>query len=194
MSRRILYKEVQRNKVWWIKFVMVVVTVATLAPLYYGLYKQLALGIPFGKQEMSNGGLILFVLMITVIMAIADWLVFGSKLIIEIDTESVMFRYLPLIRKPRVFHRDTIERYEIRQYKPVWEYGGWGIKARRIRPGIFNKKSRKRLLSRSMGYTVSGNMGLQLYLKNGREVLLGTQRPDAIAKAMKRMFEGNKNG
>jgi hypothetical protein len=44
-----------------------------------------------------------------------------------------------------------------------------------------------------MAYTISGNKGLQLYLKNGREVLLGTERPEAIAKAMKRMFEENLN-
>jgi hypothetical protein len=194
MTKRILYKEIQKNQIWWIKLIMVVVTVVALAPLYYGLYKQLVLDMPFGKQEMSDGGLVLFVLMITVIILLADWFVFGSKLIIEIDAESIKFRYPPLIRNFRVFYRDTIERYEIRQYKPVWEYGGWGIKAKRIRPGIFNKKERKRLFSRSMAYTISGNMGLQLYLKNGKEVLLGTQRPDAIAKAMKRMFEENLNG
>ncbi len=193
MAKRLLYKEEQKNKALWIKLMMIAVSLVVLVPFYVGLYKQLVLGISFGKQEMSNGGLVLFVLMMTVIILVADWIVFGSKLVIEIDTQSVKFRYPPLIPKYRVIHRSTIKSYEVRQYKPVWEYGGWGIKAGRTRGGIFNKKHRKRLSSRNMAYTISGNKGLQLYLKNGREVLLGTERPEAIAKAMKRMFEENLN-
>lgn len=59
--------------------------------------------------------------------------------------------------------------------EPIKEYGGWGIK------GKFKSKA----------YNVSGNIGLQLYLKNGRKVLFGTQRQEAIENAMKKLMNIN---
>ena len=49
------------------------------------------------------------------------------------------------------------------------EYGGWGIKGKR------HKKA----------YTVSGNYGIQFLLKNGKMIMIGTQKPKGFAKAIK---------
>ncbi len=38
-------------------------------------------------------------------------------------------------------------------------------------------------------FNVKGNIGLQLYLKNGKKVLFGTQRPDALKRAMDKMMK-----
>jgi len=35
---------------------------------------------------------------------------------------------------------------------------------------------------------MSGNIGLQLYFKDGKRLLIGTKRPDAIKRAMDKLM------
>ncbi len=62
-----------------------------------------------------------------------------------------------------------IEEAYVRTYAPVGEYGGWGIKGSR----------------KNRAYNAYGDQGLQLILKDGRKVLVGTQQPDVIEQAMR---------
>ena len=55
-----------------------------------------------------------------------------------------------------------------RTYRPIHEYNGWGI-----RYGLGG-----------MAYNVRGDRGVQLVLKDGRRVLIGSQRAEALAKAI----------
>jgi hypothetical protein len=79
-----------------------------------------------------------------------------------------------LIYKNKIFSREEIQRYEIRKYSPLLDYGGWGIKKR---------------FKWGRAYNVSGNIGLQLYLKTGKKVLFGTLRSQAIIYAMDEMMK-----
>jgi hypothetical protein len=54
-------------------------------------------------------------------------------------------------------------------YKPIKEYGGWGIKG----------WSPNRLI-----YNVSGDQGVELTLHDGRQLMLGSQRPQELAGAI----------
>ena len=74
-----------------------------------------------------------------------------------------------------------IEKYEVRKYNAFREYGGYGIKGRK--PG-------RRFRGKGYAYNISGNTGLQLYLKDGKKVLIGTQRGEAIKYAMDKMMKG----
>lgn len=53
-------------------------------------------------------------------------------------------------------------------YRPIMEYGGWGL---RFPPG-------KRVL------TVSGERGGQLELSSGKKRLVGSQQADALVRAL----------
>lgn len=66
-------------------------------------------------------------------------------------------------------HLNRTTGYEIRKYNAIRDYGGWGVK-RKLRWG--------------RAYNVSGNIGLQIYLNNGKKVLFGTQKPQAMIYAM----------
>ncbi len=63
---------------------------------------------------------------------------------------------------------EQIRSASVRQYNPVREYGGWGLKGSR----------------ENMAYNVSGNMGLQLELSDGRKRLIGTCDPEGIRAAL----------
>jgi len=62
-----------------------------------------------------------------------------------------------------------VEAAEVRKYKPISEYGGWGL-----RYGFKGK-----------AYTVSGKTGLQLYMRAGKNILFGTSRPEELADYLK---------
>ncbi len=95
------------------------------------------------------------------------------RLTCHIDNKGITFGYTPFIRKRKHLWQD-IEKVWVRQYKPLSEYGGWGIKT------ISPKK-------RGIAYNVWGNKGLQIHLKNGKKILVGTQKANEMAAFLKRL-------
>jgi hypothetical protein len=175
--QRAYFSEIQRfsNPGLWI-LIPVVFTVA-IAPTAVSLYSQLVLDLPNGENPSNTMSLIL-ILVVLVLMCIGTLLLFKKmKLVIEIKSDGVYYRYPPFILKTRSFMKSEIDSFEIRKYKPISEYSGWGIRNSWSKSGS--------------AFNVKGNIGLQLYLKNGKKVLFGTQRPDALKKAMHKMMKGD---
>jgi len=63
---------------------------------------------------------------------------------------------------------NKIKDYKIRVYRPIIDYGGWGIS--------FSKFGK--------AYTISGKIGLHIELSNGKKILIGTQNPDALLQTL----------
>lgn len=111
----------------------------------------------------------------TAIEAIVAWLFYYIKLNTKIDQNGISFRLVPFILS-RQYNWQDIEKVWVRKYSPVGEYGGWGIRSR-----SFSGKN--------MAYNVWGNKGLQIHLKNGKKILIGTQKPEEMAAFLKRLKE-----
>ncbi|MFY9151929.1 MAG: hypothetical protein WAO52_07945 [Prolixibacteraceae bacterium] len=168
--KKVLFKESQQFRQWWQIVMVLLFTIPEMVISLYALWMQAVEGVSVGKSSAPN-----FVLIGTSIaMVLVIWVFFALKLEVEIDSEGIHFRFSPLIRKTRLISREEIQRFEIRKYKPIIDYGGRGIKKR---------------FKWGKAYSVSGNIGLQLYLKNGRKVLFGTQRSQAIGAAMSEMMK-----
>ncbi|AUC86670.1 hypothetical protein CW731_06850 [Polaribacter sp. ALD11] len=60
---------------------------------------------------------------------------------------------------------NEISKVGIRTYLPISEFGGWGL-----RGGFFFNKGKEKAVN------VSGDIGIQLVLKNGEKLLIGTQK------------------
>jgi len=136
----------------------------------YSLYQKTVIGIQVGDSPAPNAMLIVMFFA----MIIANWVFFSLKLEVWIDQKGIHYRFYPLISKNKLISNGEIQRFEIRKYSPLLDYGGWGIKKR---------------FKWGRAYNVSGNIGLQLYLKTGRKVLFGTQRSQAIMYAMNEMMK-----
>jgi hypothetical protein len=157
----LLYREVQHFRQVWIW--AIVIAIAGL--MWYGWAIQFLLHRPFGTKPMPDGLLVIF------------WLLFGiglpaffyyAGLITEVRHDGIYFRYAPIHRSFRKIAFDELKRYEVRTYRPILEYGGWGIR--------YGPKGK--------AYNVSGNRGLQLELKDGQRLLLGSQRPEEFLRAI----------
>jgi hypothetical protein len=96
------------------------------------------------------------------------WLLYRLDMGVRVDGQALSVRFSPLWGT-RIALADVAS-CEPRVYRPVLEYGGWGV---RYSP-----------FGRGWAYNVSGNRGVQLVLANGRRVLVGSRRPEALADAI----------
>lgn len=171
------FKEEQHfsNPLFW-AFLVIVFTFA-LSPMVIKIYNQVVLGKAEGDNSSSSVTLMI-ILFIMIIFYIAMIILFRKmKLVTEIGPNAIYYRYPPFILKNKQIDKAEIKKFEVRKYKPIREYGGWGI---RMGSGKAGKAC-----------NVKGNVGLQLYLKNGKKMLFGTQRSEAINRAMNKMMQEN---
>lgn len=96
------------------------------------------------------------------------------KLTTKISGEGIHYRFFPFHLKEQFISWSDVDRAYVRKYSPIGEYGGWGI-----RFGFGNGKA----------YNVSGDIGLQLKLKNGKHILFGTKKEEELKKVMEGLYE-----
>jgi hypothetical protein len=175
--RKLLFEEEQKFGSISLYLSMGLINTGTIVFFAIAFYYQFYLNQPFGDKPVSDSGLVLIAILIMLVLAISTYMLFGSVLKVSVSKNDIRFTFKPYIYKPIVYEKGDIERFEIRNYKPISEYGGWGIKQG-------NKKAGK-------AYNVKGKIGLQLYLRSDKKVLIGTQRGDALIRAIKKMMENN---
>lgn len=129
-----------------------------------GAYQQLILDRPFGDSPMPDSWMI------------AIWLIFGVGLtllffLLELRTEvredGVHARFFPLPAFKSI-RFDQVERSYVREYRPIMEYGGWGLRYSR----------------HGTAYNMRGKRGVQFELKNGKKILIGSQEAEALQRAV----------
>jgi hypothetical protein len=110
------------------------------------------------------------------LVALISYLLWYTRLDTIIDFEGLTYRFAPFHRSPRHISWDKVTVAVVRQYRPIVEYGGWGL-----RWGFSG-----------LAYNVSGNMGLQLILENRRRILIGTQKPEELEQALNELRKSRK--
>lgn len=160
----ILFREEQGFTQW---FIWALLFGLVGIPLY-GIVQQILLKEPFGDHPMSDWGLILF-LIGTLLFCYFFWSV---RLKTTISKDHVHIQFRPLANK-KVYWRD-VAKAEVVQYSP---WIGYGLR-----------------LSTSYGtvYNTRGNKGLQLILKEGKKMMIGTQRPREMEDAAQRALKAAK--
>jgi len=155
-----IFKEEQRFTQLWLIILMVV---SMLIPLGIILGSYIKNPKSFSALELiSIIGLIVF----------ASGIIFLFKLSSRIDESGVHYKFFPFHRKFRHIKWQDLNASYIRTYDAISEYGGWGIKG----GSLWNK-------SKGIAINVSGDIGIQLELKNGKKILIGTQKEEE-AKAV----------
>lgn len=161
-KEEILFFEDQRFRQMWVWFVILIPVVVC----WYGSYVQLIRDKPFGNHPASNW--LLFVLWI--LFGILLPLIFYSvSLITEVRRDGLYIRYFPFHLKFRTMPFQEIRSFDVISYSPLKEYGGHGIRYGRS----------------GKAYIVSGKRGVQLVLKSEARLLLGSQKPEQMADAIR---------
>ena len=127
------------------------------------MYYQLILGKTFGDNPMSDNGLIIF----AICSLFFVFMFYKLQLKTEITCENLSFRFIPFIK--RTISLSEIASMQVINYGFV---GGWGI----------------RLLTQyGTVYNVRGNKGLHIKLKNGKQFIIGTQKPQELEKVVEQL-------
>lgn len=148
----IRFREVQRFSQSWPLTLLLLVPLAGVGAAFAGL------------RDRAPAALIA-VFAVTALLPILLFAV--SRLTVEVRPELLRVSFVPF-RTREVRYAD-IRRCEAVTYRPIREYGGWGI--RWGGPGKW-------------AYNVSGNRGVLLSLADGSTLLIGSQRADELAAAI----------
>lgn len=116
-----------------------------------------------GYTSWTGGGGLLSSAVGPLLMALIMILLATIELRTVISEDGLEVRFWPFGRR-RVF-KSEIKSAQVRKYSPLGEFGGWGY---RVGPG-------------GKAFNMQGNMGLQLEMKDGEKLLIGTRKPKELA-------------
>ena len=145
----LLFEEKQKFNQWWLWIILLVFPILSI--------------IPFNGNEI-NRYYVLIGLAIPSFFYFLELRTFVTKV-------GLHYQFFPFHFKKHLIKIKEIEKIEALQYKPIAEYGGWGI-----RYGFKGK-----------AYNVSGNKGVKVHLSNKRNILFGSQKYKELEKALKQI-------
>lgn len=163
--KEVLFSETQKLAHGWM-IVLCIILVNGIALL--SLFKHLIYNQPlFGTNPINNTEtIIIAVLLFTVLLRTV-------KLETLITEDGISFRFFPVHLNFKKYSWNDLTKSYIREYAPLREYGGWGL--------------RWSILGKGIAYNISGNKGLQLELITGKKVLIGTQKPEELKKMLEKI-------
>ncbi len=168
---RVLFREEQRFRQPWLwALVLAIVTF-----VWYSFLVHMFLHRPVGQSATADVVLVVFWLLFGVgLLALIWW----TRLVTEVRNDGLYVRLIPFHRRWQKVPYAQVVRFEACTYNPIRDYGGGGIR--------YGRKGK--------AYNVSGNRGVQLELAGGRRLLIGSQQPEAIVRAMEEAMGRRQRG
>ncbi len=157
----LLFREEQRFHQWWVWLLVLVPTTI----VWYGAIQQLVLGKAFGDNPTSDTGMSILLILFGILL---PFFMYSLRLITEVRQDGLYVRFYPLHFSFRHYPYTKMKTYKVQEYSPLREYGGWGIRYGR----------------KGMAYNVSGHRGVQLEFNDGKNLLIGSQRPEELERYM----------
>jgi hypothetical protein len=159
----VVYRE-EQNFDWRIYALFAVLELLAWVGLIWYTYRALDADAPFRAW-----GIPIPVLAIVGLLLLAVVVVGLLRMTTEVTPSelSVWFGWVPVYR--RVVSVDAIRRLEVVTYRPIADYGGWGIR---------HGRDGERVLS------ARGDRGVRIELSDGTRLLIGSQRPEELALAL----------
>lgn len=159
-----IFKETQtfRQKILW--FLLLLITIGSIALFAINYLNSMNDGT--NNSDISIFGLIL----VSVFTSFLLCFFYKIELRTRIDNNSISYNFWPFIRDYKKLKFENIHSIYIGKYKPIREYGGWGY--------------RLSLKGRGLCLNVSGSQGIRIKMRDGYEILLGTQKKEELIKAL----------
>lgn len=146
-----VFKEEQRFTQTWLVVILaisVIVSVASISQKYFD-----------ENATISTNRYVIS--LVTIIISLST--IFFFKLTTRIDEKGIHYQFFPFHFKLRIINWNEVSKAYVRTYNPILDYGGWGLKGRWSKP-------------KGKAINVSGDVGIQLELKNGKKLLVGTKK------------------
>jgi hypothetical protein len=131
------------------------------AALVFVTCRQLVWHHPWGNPSVSNGGL----LFLAILLVLVYVRLITVRLVTDLRPTEIAVGLRGLWRKRRI-SLNQVRTAKAVEYDPIRDFGGYGI-----RSGL-----------RGQAYIASGSGGVELELRDGRKILIGSQDPARLAK------------
>jgi hypothetical protein len=161
----VLFHEAQPFRQWHAMLVLAMPP----AGLILIAIRQLVWHHPFGTPPVSNGG----ILFLTVLSLLVYVRLITVRLVTDLRAAEIAVGLRGLWRKRRI-PLDQVRRARAVEYDPIRDFGGYGFRSGR----------------RGQAYIARGNRGVELELRDGRKVLIGSQDPERLAKQIAACLTG----
>ncbi len=172
-TQQIIFSEVQRQNQKWIYYLILIILLIAIL----GFIQQVIFNKPFGTHPVADWLLMVFMLIPFLLILFMR----SNILRTTITKDQVSYQFRPYHSVERVIDISDIDKCYVRLYNPVKEYGGWGVRASVKKGG-------------GKALNMAGKYGIQLELKDGRKLLIGTQDPGKASSALNILFNQQQNG
>ena len=147
------FKELQKFNQWWLWVILLIFPILS-----------------FGNYD--GAGINFYYVLIGILIPSSFYFL---QLRTEVNEQGFFYQFFPIHFSHHKISFEEIESVEAIDYKPIKDYGGWGIK--------FGFKSKS--------YTTSGNKGVMIKLKGGKNLLFGSQKNKELEKILKFYLRAN---
>ena len=157
-----IFEERQRFRQWWAW-----IAIAAPAVIAWTLFfLQIVGGEPVGDDPAPDW--VIWLMVVAMGIGFPLWF---ALLTLEtiVDSDGVHVRFRNGIGRKDISFAD-IRGVQSRAYRPLLEFGGWGLR--------WGRHQRR-------AFTASGTQGVDIDLADGRTVLIGSQRADELAGIIK---------
>ncbi|WP_299135172.1 hypothetical protein [uncultured Tenacibaculum sp.] len=151
-----VFKEEQRFTQTWLHILLVLGSIIPIYSIVTGWMSAIDKSLTANSSSLISLTAILLV----------HVLIYSCVLKTKIDEHGIHYQLFPFHSKLKTKKWKEIKNIYVRQYNPIAEYGGWGIRCTLSKKGI--------------AVNIKGNIGIQLELVNGEKLLIGTQKKDDV--------------
>jgi hypothetical protein len=174
-DQHFLFEEVQKMRQTWVWLLVAIGS----AFAWYVFFQQIVFGRPWGSPSDSDQSVIIVWVLVGILLPI---FIGSIKLTTRISQGCIEVKFWPFVKKQINF--EEIASFKARDYKPVIEYGGWGVR-------YAGKK-------KGWAYNMNGNRGVQMVLKDGKRILIGSRKPEEIVSQLNNLvkidkYDGKRN-
>lgn len=147
------------------------ITIGLVQVLFlWGLIQQVLMGEPWGPKPASDSALIVINSLIFLFFVFF----ISIKLDLEITDKYMSHRMLPLQIRMRIISWNEVRNVSIIKFDGIKDYWGYGI---RYMP------------RKGWCYTLPSNYGLKVTMENGKQLLIGTNKPKELYQIVKSLNE-----
>lgn len=174
---KVILREEQRWRSAWAVWLLAPAGLFLTGVFGYAIFRQVFCDAPFDPRPLVSIAIGIYIVLMALLGCSLLWLAVSGGLITEVREDALYVRHYPLTRW-HCFPYKHITHCEARHYRPVAEYGGWGV--------------RYGFLGGGKAYNVSGNEGVQLEFADGTKLLIGSLLANEVATAIDRCREKEK--
>lgn len=165
-----VFNETQRFNQWWLQLINIGLLVFLLFCLYSWFIAKETTGNVIPSEPVVQVAILISIIPVIILL----YLIRLKK---SIDEIGIHYQFQPFHFSKKTIRWSELENCYVRTYRPIKEYGGWGYRT------AMGKKGH--------AFNVKGNQGIQLELKTGKKLLIGTQKEEDAQKIIERYFKTN---